>query len=176
MYAFTNDFTHAASFCMRPHRITQFWASLAPTLTRLTWRDVRRALPRAQQLRVTPPRLPFPQSMCALSSLVALDIGYCGLTEVPLGVFALSTLTSLSLEGNQLTALTRGRYKVSLHHLGLEACGLAALPPGLEAFVALRTLCLARNPRLAVGDSTPAVLDGLEVHGGSRTCGCLSCK
>jgi len=88
----------------------------------------------------------FPLGIEQLTSLTDLDLGWNQLTELPPEIAQLTALTSLNLTGNKLTALPPeiGRL-TSLTHLDLGFNQLTTLPPELGELAVLRILNLNEN-------------------------------
>ncbi|GAA5978961.1 hypothetical protein JCM11641_000108 [Rhodosporidiobolus odoratus] len=96
--------------------------------------------------------------------LVVLDIGDCGLSEVPSAIASCCFLEELDIRGNQLATQTLPSFLgtlPALHVLLADNCNLSSLPNSLSQLSRLHTLTL-RNNRFRFLPSWLCRLDALE--------------
>lgn len=137
-----------------------FWHALT-SLTHLRWQQIRLTGGGHRENNVLlpkPPIMEVPHGISRLAVVRTLAIDYCELQAVPTCVQALTTLESLSLEGNRIADLPAGQYLMGIHHLSLAANDLRVVPEGLLTASNLRLVSLARNPLLEVTQDAADVL------------------
>lgn len=113
--------------------------------------DVVERLTNLQTLDLFGNPLVHPTFPLRLNRLVVLDLGACGLSEVPASVFSLSSLKSLGLCANQISALPDDlRHLSRLTFLDVSINRIQSLPAALVSLTQLQALYLHNNPLLAL--------------------------